>query len=67
MRYIGLLELYQLEKKCLGIQLQGKKIFQYFYYALLKIMQQILKISLANIKLWLFYHVFINWFKLKKR
>lgn len=67
MRYISLLGLYQLEKKCLGVQLQNKKMFQYIYYALSKIIQQISKKASANKVLQLFYHVFINQCDLKKR
>ena len=66
MGHIRLLGLYKLEKECLGVRLQGKKMSQCFYYALSKISQQISRTSSANKATRPFYQVFINWLDLKE-
>ena len=65
MGHISLLGLQILGKECLGVRLQGKKMFQCTYCALSKISQQVSRRPPANQSTCPFQRVYIDWINLE--
>ena len=65
MGHIGLLGLYMLDKKCLGVRLRGKKMSQCSHCAVSKISQQVSNCPPANQSMRPFHRVYIDWLDLE--